>query len=81
MKVKTSVTLSDDLVAMIDERVAMVGNRSEFIERAVRTFLAQLERSDVNRRDLSLLDEHAARLNSEAEDVLEFQIPALEGES
>jgi metal-responsive CopG/Arc/MetJ family transcriptional regulator len=75
MKVKTSVTLSSDVVAAVDNLCAASG-RSEFIERALRSYLAQQKRLDRDRRDLKLINRHAARLNREAEDVL-----ALQGET
>lgn len=54
MKCKTSVTLSEDVLRRIDERAE--GNRSEWIERAVRRYLRKLERDEMNRRDTELLN-------------------------
>ena len=44
MKVKTSITLSEDLLKAIDEYAGEYKNRSEFIEDAVRAFIIQLIR-------------------------------------
>ena len=74
MKIKTSVTLSEDLLGAIDKRVADFKNRSDFIEAAIRAFLAQRIREERNEKDREILDRHADRLNQEAEDVLAFQV-------
>lgn len=73
MNAKTSVTLSEDLLAVVDELVADSGDRSEFIERAVRVFIAQVKRARADQRDREIIDRHAERLNREAADVLAFQ--------
>jgi len=75
MKVKTSVTLSDVLLAEIDRHAGKGANRSEFIENAVRSYIAALVRRKQNLRDRQIIDRHAARLNREATDVLDYQIP------
>jgi len=73
MKVKTSITLSEDVLRAIDER-AEVKNRSEFIETALRAFLTQVIRNERNARDLHLINDRADALNREALDVLDFQV-------
>ncbi len=46
MKVKTSVTLSRDVIALIDRHAEGESNRSAFIELAVRTYLQILKRKN-----------------------------------
>lgn len=75
MKVKTSVALSDTLLADIDRHTGKGANRSEFIETAVRSYIAALVRRRQNLRDRKIIDRRAARLNREAEDVLDYQVP------
>ncbi len=75
MKIKTSVTLSDTLIAAIDRHAGKNANRSEFIETAVRAYIAALVRRQQNRRDLAIINRRAARLNREANDVLDYQVP------
>jgi metal-responsive CopG/Arc/MetJ family transcriptional regulator len=75
MKVKTSVTLSGTLLAAIDRHAGRNGNRSEFIETAVRAYIAALVRKQQNARDLAIINRRAARLNREANDVLGYQVP------
>ena len=72
MKTKTSITLSEDLVAAID-RLADGIPRSAFIERVLRAFVRREERIRADARDLTLLNRHAEQLNAEAADVLEYQ--------
>ena len=73
MKVKTSITLSEDIVAAVDQLAGESGNRSEVIETALRSYLAQQQRHEQNRRDLEIINRRHVRLNKEAEDVLAFQ--------
>jgi len=75
MKVKTSVTLSEGLLADIDLHGAEFRSRSEFLEAAARAFLAHLARAEADRRDLEIIERRADALNAEAEDVLTYQAP------
>ncbi|MCK4516542.1 MAG: ribbon-helix-helix protein, CopG family [Spirochaetaceae bacterium] len=75
MKVKTSITLSDDLLDEIDRRSDEFRSRSEFLETAARGFLRQLARTELEERDLSIINRRADALNAEAEDVLSYQAP------
>ena len=75
MKVKTSVTLSEDLLEAIDRRAGQFKNRSDLIEAAVRAYIAQMVRDEQNARDLAIINREADRLNEEAADVLAYQVP------
>ena len=70
MRVKTSITLPDDLLTTIDQTES---NRSAFIERASRAYLARLEKAKREARDIEIINSRADRLNEEAQDVLEYQ--------
>jgi metal-responsive CopG/Arc/MetJ family transcriptional regulator len=74
MKVKASVTLSEDLMSQIDAQTTRFGNRSAFIEQVVRHFLAVEEQRSRDAQDLEILNAHAESLNEEAADVLSFQV-------
>ncbi len=74
MKVKTSVTLSEELIHQIDALSGRYGTRSALIEQAVRDFLAAEGQRQRDRQELEILNRHAARLNQEAEDVLSYQV-------
>ncbi|MEW5986806.1 MAG: ribbon-helix-helix domain-containing protein [Chloroflexota bacterium] len=74
MKVKTSITLSEELLPTVDELARQFKNRSEFIEAAVRAFIAALAHNERDARELDLINRHADWLNQEAEDVLAYQV-------
>ena len=75
MKIKTSITLSNEVLKDIDLYIGEYRSRSEFIETAARKFIAQLARKETERRDLELINRHSDSLNTEAEDVLTYQVP------
>jgi metal-responsive CopG/Arc/MetJ family transcriptional regulator len=75
MKIKTSITLSKELLQAIDARVEpQQRSRSNLIEEAVRAFLAGADRAALQAREAALLRKHAAALNAEMADVLEYQV-------
>jgi metal-responsive CopG/Arc/MetJ family transcriptional regulator len=75
MKIKTSITLSEEALAAVDKRARQYKkNRSDFIESAIWTFINQLIRSEQNARDLEILNRRADFLNEEAADVLVYQV-------
>ena len=75
MKVKTSITLSEDLLKVVDKRAKQYRNRSDFIEAAVWAFIGQTMRDEQNANDLAIINQLADHLNKEATDVLAYQIP------
>jgi len=74
MKVKTSVTLTADLLEAIDQQAGPRRNRSDFIEKAVRAYISQAVRDAQNAKDLEIINRRAKRLNEEAADVLSYQV-------
>lgn len=72
MKVKTSVTLAEELLSAISKQTDQ-SNRSAFIEEATWRYLRQRQREERDRRELERINDHADELNEEAFDVLEFQ--------
>jgi metal-responsive CopG/Arc/MetJ family transcriptional regulator len=73
MPTTTSITFPDDLLRDID-RVHQ--DRSAFLERAARRYLAELasaQRSGRDAADKDIYEHHAEQLNAEAAEVLEFQ--------
>ena len=78
MKVKTSITLSEDLLDEVD-RAAGSESRSSFIEAVLRGFLRRRELNQEQDRDRGILDRVAEALNKEALDVLHYQTTWLEG--
>lgn len=74
MKVKTSLTLSSDLLEELG-KIAPESGRSEFIEKALWRYLEFTNREIRNRRDLELLNSSGPSLNEEAIDTLSYQAP------
>ena len=70
MRVKTSITLPEELLSRLDR---VDKNRSALLERAAEAYLARLEREQRDRRDVEIIDRNAARLNREALDALGYQ--------
>jgi metal-responsive CopG/Arc/MetJ family transcriptional regulator len=73
MKVKTSVSLSREVLAQLDTLISY-GNRSDFIEQAVLKYIDLLYREKRNQNDLTRINAAADRLNAEAKDVLRYQV-------
>ncbi|MCH7533879.1 MAG: hypothetical protein IIB36_19250 [Gemmatimonadetes bacterium] len=78
MKVKTSITLSEDLLDEVD-RAAGFESRSTFIEGVLRGFLRRRALNQEQDRDREILDRVAEALNEEAFDVLQYQTTWLGG--
>ena len=74
MKLKTSVTLSEDVLATIDRATKKGHSRSQTIERLLREGLAARARRAADQRDLAVINQHADALNAEADDVLRYQV-------
>ncbi|OGC07527.1 hypothetical protein A2V82_08995 [candidate division KSB1 bacterium RBG_16_48_16] len=74
MKIKTSLTLSKELISVIDKKSAGHKSRSDFIENALWTYLNYLIRQEKNKLDLRIINENSDFLNREARDVLDYQV-------
>jgi len=74
MKVKTSITLSQEMIALIDEHMEGDSNRSAFIEAAVRAYLELVKRKRRDQADLHTINRLSEKPNKEAKDVLAYQV-------
>ena len=74
MKIKTSITLSEEILKEVDKLSSRYGNRSILIEQAIREFLAAGEKPRRDLQDIEILNRRADALNKEAEDVLSYQV-------
>ncbi len=74
MKIKTSITISEDLLKTIDEFAGESRNRSQFLEVAAREYIAKVRRAQQNQRDLAMINQRADALNEATSDALEYQI-------
>lgn len=74
MKVKTSITISQELLTVLDEYLSAEQSRSLFLEQAAWAYIAKLRRAQRNARDLEILNRRADFLNEEVQDALSYQI-------
>ena len=74
MKLKTSITLEQEVVTAVDEAAREGESRSQVIERLLRQSFSARERVRIDKRDRNIIDEHADELNEEAVDVLAYQV-------
>jgi hypothetical protein len=73
MKKKIIITLSSDVLARVDLIAGSKLSRSAVIERTLRLHFKAVASRRIYARDLARINAAAARLNSEAEDVLSYQ--------
>ena len=73
MKRKTSVTLSEDIVAGVKRAARKGESRSETIERLLRERLKEDAARRAYEREIAIINRHADELNAEALDVLSYQ--------
>ena len=76
MRVKISITLPLELLGRLDR---VDKNLSALPERAALDYLARIENEKRDRRDLEIINRNAGRLNREAMDTLEYQMPTKAG--
>jgi metal-responsive CopG/Arc/MetJ family transcriptional regulator len=75
IKEKTSITLSQDVLAGIDRIAGPKQSRSALIEAVLRQYLRRRARAQIEARDLELINKAAHELNAEVEDILRYQDP------
>jgi metal-responsive CopG/Arc/MetJ family transcriptional regulator len=75
MKIKTSITLSEQLLANIDELRQPDTNRSAFIEEAMWTVIHQMRRDAQTAKDIEIINRRTDYLNEETQDALSYQVP------
>jgi len=73
MKLKTSLTLSEDLIATLDRLAGPNISRSSFIETILRDFVEGRAQARRDAREVAAINRHAERLNAEMKDALSFQ--------
>jgi metal-responsive CopG/Arc/MetJ family transcriptional regulator len=73
MKAKTSLTLSEDLVASIDKLAGPKVSRSAYVEQILREFVDRRAQARKDARETASINRHSAQLNSEMADALSFQ--------
>jgi metal-responsive CopG/Arc/MetJ family transcriptional regulator len=74
MKSKSSLTLSEDLIASIDKLAGPNVSRSAYVEQILREFVDRRAQARKGAREVAAINRHAAGLNSEMNDALSFQV-------
>jgi metal-responsive CopG/Arc/MetJ family transcriptional regulator len=74
MKVKTSITLSPEVLEAVDRVAGATSSRSEIIEQAIREFLVTRARARRDARDVELINEFADQFEAEMADIIATQI-------
>lgn len=77
MRLKTSVTLAQDVLAAIEAVTREGESRSQVIERLLRESFAARERAAIDERDCEIINMYANELNEEAIDVLGYQVETV----
>jgi hypothetical protein len=73
MKRKTSVTLSEDVIAGVKRAARRGESRSQTVERLLRERLSEEASRLARAREVAQINRHAEALNAEAADVLAYQ--------
>ena len=73
MKAKTSLTLSEDLIARIDRLAGPKISRSAYIEQILRDFVDGRAQARKDARETAAINRQAAQRNAEMSDALSFQ--------
>ena len=79
MKLKTSLTLSEDLIETLDRLAGSKVSRSAFIENILRDFVGRRAQARRDAREIAAINRHAAALNTEMSDALSFQANTADG--
>ena len=75
MKVKTSVTLSEELLNAIEAQAgAESANRSALIEQAMWEYLSSRHRAARDKNEMDRINAESAELNKEALDTIDYQV-------
>jgi metal-responsive CopG/Arc/MetJ family transcriptional regulator len=72
-KMKTSLTLSREVVRGIDGMAGKKRSRSAVVDDVLRGYLLHRARAAANARDAEKINRFAGELNSEMQDVLSYQ--------
>lgn len=74
MKIKTSITLSEELLATLDKWRDDRVSRSELIETVLRDYAIKRLRAERDAQELAKINANADRLNAQATDIYDYQI-------
>jgi metal-responsive CopG/Arc/MetJ family transcriptional regulator len=78
MKAKTSLTLSEDLIASIDKLAGPKVSRSAYIEQILCEFVERRAQARRDARAVAAINRNAPQLNVEMSDALSFQVSSAD---
>lgn len=73
MRVRTSVTLPEELLVEVDALAGKKNGRSAVFESALVAYVAKEKPKKLNRRDIRIINENADLINRQVNETLEFQ--------
>lgn len=73
MRVRTSVTLPQELLLRIDALAGKKNKRSAIVESALLEYVSREKPKLLNKRDIQIINENADLINAQVEETLEFQ--------
>ncbi len=73
MRVRTSVTLPEELLIRIDALAGKKNMRSAIVESALLEYVSKEKPQLLNERDIQIINENADLINAQVEETLEFQ--------
>lgn len=73
MKVRTSVTLPEELLVKVDKLAGSRNRRSKIVESALTAYVAKAKPQKLNKRDIEIINRNAELINKQVEETLEFQ--------
>jgi metal-responsive CopG/Arc/MetJ family transcriptional regulator len=73
MKIKTSITLSEELIATLDKWRDDRTSRSQLIETVLREYAIKRLRAERDARDIEIINANADYFNAESEDFRDLQ--------
>ena len=73
-KMKSTITISDELMNAIDQITGQKDNIENLIELLLRKYVEEEKKKRRDLTDFRILNDNSEYLNSEAEDVLTYQV-------
>ncbi len=73
MKVRTSITLPEELLVKVDELAGSKNRRSKIVESALVAYVEKKTPRKRNQRDIDIINKNADLINKQVEETLEFQ--------
>ncbi len=73
-KMKSTITISDELMNAIDQITGQKNNIENLIELLLRKYIEEEKKKRQDLNDLRILNDNSEYFNSEAKDVLTYQV-------